>query len=516
MNIARLLTDRARTMGEHPAIIDDSRGTSRTISFREFERTAALVEKSLAGAGLQPGDPVLVLQPPSIDLCLVLVALLRGAMPVVFIDPGAGLAHLAAGCRATRPRAMIGCRRAHWLRFVCPELRRIPLRLLTGDLVRSAAPPASGEAELPPPREVPSSAAAIVRFTSGTTGEPKPVVRTHSFLHQQVAALEAHLDLGPGQSDLVTMPMFLLSNLATGVASIIPSVDVRAPGRIDAAGFARQITRRAPTRLAASPALLQRLVDHARPGKLLFPSLQRIDTGGAPVLPGLLDDLAEIAPNAAIHAVYGSTEAEPIAVLRREDIAETDRAATATGAGLLAGTPAAGLAVRLIRDNTEPQASRLTDEAFDQLLSPPGEPGEIVVSGPHVHPGLENSPAIEPTKIFTDSTVWHRTGDSGRWDAHGRLWLLGRTSARITDQRGSLHPLTIEAAVRTSPGVRQAAVIACEGRRLLAIEADPAASPPAPPEWIHAHVDDIRFIRRIPLDRRHNAKVDYVKLLKHL
>lgn len=516
MNIAELLTTRAAASGDTPALVNDSAGTRRILSFRELEDAVTRAASRLHALGLRPGDPVLVLQPLSVDLCLLLVAILRAGLVAVFVDPSAGLKHLEACCRLTAPRAFIGCGKAHVLRLVSSGLRRIPMKWRTSSLIRQSQAPEPAVRERSPAADLPPSAPALVRFTSGSTGEPKPAVRTHGFLLAQLRALESNFHLAAGQIDLVTMPMFMLPNLAAGVTTVLPSVDVRAPGRVDPAPLADQIRNKRVSRLTASPALLQRLADHCARQRLTLDSLQRLDTGGAPVFPGLLDALRTMAPQAEIVAVYGSTEAEPIALLDLENMSDSDRQAMASGHGLLAGRPVPDIQLHLIREDIAPPRRRLTEAEFKDLLVPQGTPGEIIVSGPHVHPGQTGDPIAEPTKLFTGPAVWHRTGDTGQLGPDGRLWLLGRSSARIEDARGIIHPFSIEAAVMTDPRVRRAALVAAHSRRLLVLElCNPAQLPQLPP-WVQAQIDDVRVVRRIPLDRRHNAKVDYVQLLKQI
>jgi acyl-CoA synthetase (AMP-forming)/AMP-acid ligase II len=111
--------------------------------------------------------------------------------------------------------------------------------------------------------------------------------------------------------------------------------------------------------------------------------------------------------------------------------------------------------------------------------------------------------------------VWHRTGDLGRLDKQERLWLLGRASAKIKDDRGILYPFAVECAARQVPGVKCAAILSVDGRRVLAIEADGhEAELAARQKLAWAQLDEIRRLRSIPMDKRHNAKVDYVLLRK--
>src|SRR5262249_35984235 len=126
----------------------------------------------------------------------------------------------------------------------------------------------------------------------------------------------------------------------------------------------------------------------------------------------------------------------------------------------------------------------------------------------------------EETKFRVDGAVWHRTGDAGYLDERGRLWLLGRCVARIHDDRGDLYPFAAETAVYQDERVRRAAMVAHHGRRVLAVEfyegqrgVDLAARR-APLAW--TQLDGVRVCRRIPVDKRHNAKIDYPSLYRLL
>src|SRR4029453_12982368 len=120
-------------------------------------------------------------------------------------------------------------------------------------------------------------------------------------------------------------PFFCPPNLASGVTTIIPGLDLRRPGAVSPAALAEEVRRTRPTRLAASPAFGTRLVeaDRCRPG--MPGTFERIDIGGAPVSPRLLQQVVERAPSAVVTAVYGSTEVEPIASLPATQVHDADR-----------------------------------------------------------------------------------------------------------------------------------------------------------------------------------------------
>ena len=108
--------------------------------------------------------------------------------------------------------------------------------------------------------------------------------------------------------------------------------------------------------------------------------------------------------------------------------------------------------------------------------------------------------------------MWHRTGDAGYRDARGRLWLLGRCVAKVTDAHGTLWPFAVETVAMNHPDVRRAALIAEAGRRLLVIECEDVPGAGFRESLAWALLDEIRPLPRLPVDRRHNAKIDYPAL----
>jgi acyl-coenzyme A synthetase/AMP-(fatty) acid ligase len=116
--------------------------------------------------------------------------------------------------------------------------------------------------------------------------------------------------------------------------------------------------------------------------------------------------------------------------------------------------------------------------------------------------------------------IWHRTGDAGYLDSVGRLWLLGRAEARITDARGTLDPFAVECAASRIEGVRRSALVHDQAKRLLVVELERSATPSGatsiPSNLAWAGLDDVLIVPAIPLDKRHNAKVDYPALRRLL
>lgn len=470
MNLIATFLGEAERRAAQTAIID---GRGRAITFGDIAARSAALAGAWQSRGIGRGDRVILAMPLGIGLYVALAALWRLGAVVVFPEPAMGLVGLRHGARATAPKAFLASGWYRALGVVLPELRRVPLRLTPNDA--PGAPVA--------PQDVGEEHPALISFTSGSTGAPKAIARSHGFLAAQNAAVARLLrPRREDEVDLVAFPVFVIANLGLGVTSVLPGWNLKRHDTADAAAIARQIERHHVTRGLLPPSVCARLTQLAR-----MPALTAIFTGGGPVFPDLMLKLAAQLPDADIVAVYGSTEAEPITHLHVRDIGAEDWEAMRTGAGLLAGTPI-------------PEIQLWLDD------------GEIVVTGDHVNKGYLDSRQDSANKVWADGRIWHRTGDAGRIDGKGRLWLLGRHEQRI----GPLYPFAVEVAARTWPGARAAALARVDGRAVLAIEGDRSCEA----EWRRraATLGDVAvtWIDAVPLDRRHRSKVDYARLAAKL
>ena len=520
MNIFEIFEQRARTLRDAPAIVDVVRGRERTLTFAQLIDEAADVAALLESRGLRPGEGVLIFHPMSSDLYVFLLALFRLGAVGLFVDSSVDRAQIERCRELFPPRAFFGSGRAHLLRLLSKEIRRIPLQFASSWVpgavnIRSRRsrgkdnPPAKMDGDLP----------ALITFTSGTTGIPKAAVRTHGFLYAQHKAIEESLRPSPGSVDLTTLPIFVLANLASGVTCVLPDTDMRKPGLCDPRPVIAQIEAHQVRSTAASPALIERLTDECIRTSRQAPSLRQVFLGGGPVFPHVLLRARQVFPNATITAVYGSTEAEPMAEISADRISEEDFARMKNGGGLLAGTPVAAIDLRIIQDQWGIPIGRLTADEFAEMAVATNQAGEIVVSGNHVLGGYLHGAGDSETKFNVGGVRWHRTGDLGSFDSAGRLWLLGRCSAKIEDRRGTVYPFTVECAVRHDPRIECAALVAFRGERVLVLQARNAhaldrARLKAQLPW--AGIDRLVAIERIPTDSRHNAKIDYAQLVSLL
>jgi acyl-CoA synthetase (AMP-forming)/AMP-acid ligase II len=292
---------------------------------------------------------------------------------------------------------------------------------------------------------------------------------------------------------------------------------MRSPARIDARPVLAQIERHSIATTAASPAFIRRLAEECACTNKSIPQMRRVFMGGAPVFPSDLRQARTVFPNAEVTAVYGSTEAEPMAEVDLSEIAEEDLLEMERGSGLLAGVPVSSISLRIVRGVWGAPMISMKMSQFDALVLAQDEVGEIVVSGPHVLPGYLMGIGDAETKFDVDGERWHRTGDLGWLDSRGRLWLMGRASAAIHDGHGVLYPFAAECAATQVHGVRRAAILQVDGRRVLAVEVnhtDALGALERAMSW--AHLDEVRVVPLISMDKRHNAKIDYGSLAKML
>jgi acyl-CoA synthetase (AMP-forming)/AMP-acid ligase II len=360
----------------------------------------------------------------------------------------------------------------------------------------------------------------LVTFTSGSTGIPKAAVRSHGFLLAQHRTLSESLCFEPKEVDLITLPVFVLANLASGMTSALAETNLAHPGEPDAAAIHKQCIRHQVTRCAASPTFFEGLLK----SPMGIPAFRKVYTGGAPVFPYLLDRLKSALPHATIESVYGSTEAEPIAHFAADEWDAETRIMTQNGAGLCSGKPVPQIRLRIIADQSGTPLGPMTQPEFDALELPKGQAGEIVVAGDHVLQGYLGGVGNEETKIQVDGQIWHRTGDAGWIDPQGRVWMLGRCAAKLPEfaappdlpSEALRYPFAIECSLKDRfPNIRMAAV-AWQDKRGLAIGAKvtketmeairAASSMLGIQQWF--------CFDALPLDRRHNAKIDYPALME--
>jgi acyl-CoA synthetase (AMP-forming)/AMP-acid ligase II len=427
-NIATVLEEQANLRPNAPAIVDAYRGLDRSCSFLELNHTSAQAAALLHQQGLRAGDIVLVFQPISLELYQVLAALFRLGLVAMFVDPSSGRQSLERCLAMHAPKGLIASSKAYLLGLILPTLRRIPVKVCIGFRVPLAIHWDDKKILRPHGKITPLApdAPALITFTSGSTGQPKAVVRSHGFLLAQHRAINRTLGLRVGDIDLTTLPIMVLANLASGVTSVLSGKDTRQPSANDAEAFIAWLNRCQANTTTARPVVYDRIARYCSDHGIVLTGLRRMAVGGAPVRADLLESLRCLAPQAEIIAVYGATEAEPIAKISLDDITVEDMVLMRRGGGFLVGSPVDDIRVRILPDRWEKPIGPFTPDNFPAGFLRPYRSGEIVVNGPHVTTSYLDGHGEETTKFTVGNAEWHRTGDTGYFDHEGRLWLLGR------------------------------------------------------------------------------------------
>jgi olefin beta-lactone synthetase len=504
-NVALLLeAAAARRRGEPAIVAPDGRVLW---AFEVLAEAAARFAGGLAAEGIGEGDRVLVLEPDRREIYRAVAGIVwagaTAVLPPASLPPRAALA-AAAG---TSPAAVVTSLRLWPLLVPYAGVRHARVRILRSplsvpgttrlrDLVRHA--PVG-------PRPVHAGSAAVLSFTTGSTGRAKPIARSHAVLRAQHDALAQLRGLDDSDRDLAGLPLLVLHNLAGGVTSIVPP---RRAGSRDGGRIRAALTAGGATSAAGFPDLFETAVHGAGRGDL--GRLRSIHVGGTRVRPALLNALDATVPNARTTVVYGSTEIEPIAAL----------GAAAYLGHLVASTPEDGICVGRVIDGLDlrlegpPEAGSRTPSAGTGMprAALSGEstpPGRILLRGPRAASagGLGG---------------WVETGDAGRLDAAGRLWLLGRVANAV----GDLCPVAVERVAEDLPWANRAAAVRVghgSGAYLLvAVEPHSWSSKEERADQLtelagalaqrELPVGDLRLVPRLPVLPGPGAKVDDARL----
>ena len=349
------------------------------------------------------------------------------------------------------------------LKAACPQLARtIPL-----DPEQAGADPSEYDrliaAADPLPRaEAAEDEPALIIYTGGTTGAPKGVVLSVCNVSAAVTSM-LWTGLGrDGDAALHLAPMFHASGaLAVYIWTALAGRHLFLP-RFDAGEVLRLVESERLRTLILAPTMLQMLLEHPDCERSDLSSLQRLIYGMSPMPEALLRRARERLPDVGFVQCYGQTEtAGAVVFLQPEDHLFTGAAA----ARLRAAGRAHPLATIALFDAAGREA-------------PAGEVGEICVRSPLVMTGYLRQPE-QTAEALRDG--WLHTGDLGRMDADGYLYVVDRAKDMIISGGENIYSVEVENALASHPQVRMAAVIGAPdplwGERVHAVVAlKPGAS----------------------------------------
>jgi rifamycin polyketide synthase modules 1, 2 and 3 len=433
--LPELLSGHALRRGEAVAF-EDGR---RAVTYAELYERTGRIAGHLTGLRLHPGDRAAILLGDRVETVESYLALVRAAAIGVPVDPCCSDGELEHILERSGARLIL-TDRAHLPQLARLRAGRAATIVVVDDKMEEvselsdAALPfetlAGPEPAAAPRDDLRLDDVAWMIHTAGTSGRPKGVLSTQRNCLWSVAAGYAPV-LGLDPQDRVLWPLPLTHSLGHIVGVLaVAAVGARAriTGPVPHAELLRLWTAERPTLIAGVPTTYHGLLREARALDAPPPRPRVFLVGGAPTTP-LLRAQVEQAFGAPLVDAYGSTE--------------TSGSVATTWPGSARLLPVPGLAVRLV----DPAAG--TDV-------PDGAPGEVWVRGPNVMAGYHDRPA-ETAEALRGG--WYRTGDLARRDPDGFLELGARITDLIIRAGENIDPGEVEEAVRSVPGVADAAVV---------------------------------------------------------
>ena len=411
-----------------------------------FDRVRS-VARALMASGVQPGDRVALLGPPSLAYVECLFGIVTARACVVPLPASASadtLATMLADCDAR-------------MLFVDPAV---------GDLLLTSAPGAASTRcttvrfgdegaqaaeyaawrdrpthDLPLPAPQADDVFNII-YSSGTTGTPKGIVHLHGMRQRQ--AQRNGFGFGPHSRALLSTPMYSNTTLTPLLGSLAHGGECILMRKFDAAQFLALASRLKATHTMLVPIQYKRLLAHPDFATSDLSAFELSQSTGAPMDPGLKRDILDRWPGRFLE-VYGMTEGGVSCFL--DGRAHPDKLRTV-------GVPVHDTDILLI-DEAGQRIHGNAKDATDPLV------GEIVGRSPFMMAGYHQRPdATAEIRWFDeDGRMFHRTGDIGHIDADGFVTLLDRSKDVIISGGNNIYAADLEAVLVRHEAVQDCAVI---------------------------------------------------------
>ncbi|HSN33027.1 MAG TPA: malonyl-CoA synthase, partial [Ideonella sp.] len=418
------------------AIETDGRGA---YTWRDLDRGTAMIANLLASLDLPLGSRIAAHTDKSVEALLLYLATLRAGhvyLPLNHAYQAAEVEHFVGDAEP----AVVVCaaRNFPWVSTLAFRAGTRHVFTLddggTGSLLQRAA--AQRDAHEIVPRRGDDLAAIV--YTSGTTGRSKGAMLSHRNLLSNARVLKDWWDWRPDDVLIHALPIFHVHGLFVAVhGALLNGSPMLWLAKFDAKAVIERLPRASVfmgvptlyTRLLADPALTRAACAHMR----LFIS------GSAPLLEETFDAFRERTGHTILER-YGMSET---VMLTSNPCRESDGRDGRWRVGGTVGLPLPGVGVRVV------------DDAGADL--PAGETGHVQVRGPNVFSGYWRMP--EKTREEFTADGWFRTGDVGRFDAHGYLTIVGRSKDLVISGGFNVYPAEVEGLINALPGVAESAVV---------------------------------------------------------
>lgn len=276
---------------------------------------------------------------------------------------------------------------------------------------------------------------ALILYTSGTTGDPKGVTLSHANLLANAQAVAAYLQLVASDSVLGMLPFYyaygasvLHTHLLRGARVVIASNQLFPHALMQAVSHERV------TGLSGVPSTFALLLERLDLAAYDLSALRYLTQAGGAMTQALAARLRAALPGPRLFVMYGQTEATSRLTWLPPEMLDAKPGSV--------GVPIEGVRLRIVREDGSPAAH--------------DEEGEVEACGPGVMLGYWNAPDATAAVLREG---WLRTGDLGRIDADGFLYLAGRRSDMIKTGAHRVHPGDIEEAIAELPAVSEVAVV---------------------------------------------------------
>ena len=444
-----VLTARVRSTPDRTAVIDTQ--TAAQWRYRELNDAVDEVAGALCASVDEPSsrERLAVALGTTSQFVVTLHACLRLGWELLPLNTELATPELAARLHRSDPTILI-CERAteeNVIDAVANTDLEIPVR--TVDDPRTGASKSLFDRTGPvDPSPVGLDETAMILFTSGTTGRPKGVELSRKNVLWSAIASAFRLGVTPSDRWLCCLPTYHMGGLAPAIRSVLYGTTLLLQRSFEARETASIIAEEGVTGVSLVPTQLKRLLNVGLSSR----TLRTVLLGGAPASTSLLEQAAET--SVPVYPTYGLTEtASQVATARPSQV----EASPGT-----VGQPLLGTQVRIVREG-------------DPV--PPGETGEVVVSGPTVTAGYLDE--AETAEAFGEFGL--HTGDLGHLDTDGKLWVTGRRDDQIITGGELVAPADVSAVLREIEGVKAAAVVGLDdpewGQRVGALVVpDSAAS----------------------------------------